>query len=84
MLCALAGAFGVCSKLIEGRAPESGQVISQKKLFLEIIALIAGGASLIMLGQIAGGIACVGVCAARVVVDALVMPLVERRYLTEA
>jgi hypothetical protein len=83
-LCVLAGAFGVSSLLVEGRAPKSGKVISNAKLLLEMIALIAGGVTLIMLGQVAGGIACICVCAVRTVIGAIVMPLVERRYLAEA
>jgi hypothetical protein len=50
----------------------------------ECVPVIGGGVTLISLGQVRGGIACVAVCAIMVLTEALVMPFIEKRYLTEA
>jgi hypothetical protein len=80
ILCILAGSLGVLSELAANKAPKPSRAMGGFKLFLEMLALIAGGITLILLGQLAGGIACIGVCAVRTVMGLLVMPLIEKRY----
>jgi hypothetical protein len=82
IMCVLAGSCGVFSNLPENKAPKLGRIISNAQLPLEIITLIAGGIVLIMLGQVAGGIACICVCAARTVMSVFFLPLIEKKYLT--
>jgi polyferredoxin len=82
IICVLAGSFGVFSKLIENKVPKLGRVISNTELSLEIVALITGGITLILLGQIVGGIACICVCIVKTAMDVFFLPLVEKKYLT--
>jgi hypothetical protein len=84
IMCILAGALGILAELIAKRTPKTSKAASGVKLALEVTALIFGGITLIMLGQLGGGIACLYICATRVVSVLIVMPIVEKKYLTAA
>ncbi|MDR0839807.1 MAG: hypothetical protein LBN26_00230 [Christensenellaceae bacterium] len=81
-LCMLAGMLGIFTEITHKSHPKPSRAMNCAKLLLETVALIAGGVTLILLGQVGGGVACICVCAQRAVMSLFVMPVVEKKYLT--
>ncbi|MDR0839566.1 MAG: hypothetical protein LBN99_08030 [Oscillospiraceae bacterium] len=81
-LCAVAGLCGVISKAIEKKLPKQGQIILFVKFAVELTTVVAGGLTLVSMGQAAGGIACISVCTISIIEDTFLLPWVEKRYLT--
>ena len=83
-MCMLAGILGVLSTLLENQHPKIGRIGSVAKLLVEAGTLIAGAVTLLSYNSIAGGVVCLYICVQQAVTRLIVMPIVERKYLTDA
>ncbi|MDR1430990.1 MAG: hypothetical protein LBI99_02590 [Propionibacteriaceae bacterium] len=80
--CVAAAAFEILSVAIAGKAPRPSRAISSAVTAVQLATLFAGGWTLLCSGQLVGGVACLGAFAVKLGGSLVLMPWVERKYLS--